>query len=310
MKASFTPNGLNGCSSIIASLSPLLGRTFHSQASTTGVEPRIRHLISNLKAERDAVKQTVMELESGSLESLTPSPKPSSPYNNNATWSPADARKMDLETAVLMQELMAMKEERAELRAQQFLLEKEKVSLELRLRSHESQEDAYKARINYLKSEIMDCKSLHSETYQQQERNRNDNINSQQQQNHHHHQQNQTENNGNNFRNLETLNNNNNNQNVNGEREVLLKKRIHELANTLEKVTVSSQVREKQNEEMINELNRANGILMQTLEVAKKKYQNRIKKMEDQILYVSERHAAQLKLFGERLPTIMGKCQD
>lgn len=136
-------------------------------------------MISTLKAERDAVKQTVMELESESLESLTPSPKPSSPYygnghsqnNNNssssnatptAPWSPAEARKLDLETAVLMQELMAMKEERAELRAQLFLIEKEKDSLGLRLRSHESQEEAYRARINYLKSEIMDCKSLHS----------------------------------------------------------------------------------------------------------------------------------------------------
>lgn len=140
------------------------------------IEPGIRHLISTLKGERDAVKQTVMELESESLESLTPSPKPTSPYYNSrnksssatptitaaSPWSPADARKLDLETAVLMQELMAMKEERAELRAQLFLLEKEKDSLQLHLQSHESQEEAYRARINYLKSEIMDCKTLHS----------------------------------------------------------------------------------------------------------------------------------------------------
>lgn len=137
-----------------------------------------------------------------------------------------------------------------------------------------------------------------SDTYQ--DRNRNDIMKSQQ-------QQTQQKNNGNN-RNLDTIiNNNNNNQNVNWEREVLLKKRIHELASTLEKVTVGSQMREKQNQEMINELNRANGILMQTLDVAKKKYQNRIKKMEDQILYVSERHAAQLKLFGEKIQPVNGK---
>ncbi len=143
-----------------------------------------------------------------------------------------------------------------------------------------------------------------TDTYQQhQNRNRNEIVNSQQQ------QQQLQKNNGSN-RNLETIinNNNNNTQNVNWEREALLKKRIHELAGTLEKVTMGSQIREKQNQEMINELNRANGILMQTLDVAKKKYQNRIKKMEDQVMYISERHASQLKLFGgERMPAVGSK---
>lgn len=112
-------------------------------------ETRIRDLIITLKTERESVKNTVSELESWSLESLYPS-KPPSPCDI------LEARKLDLETAVLMQELMAMREERAELRAQLFLLEKEKTSLELRLQSHETQEEAYKARINYLKSEIQD----------------------------------------------------------------------------------------------------------------------------------------------------------
>lgn len=112
-------------------------------------ETRIRDLIITLKTERESVRNTVAELESWSLESLYPS-KPPSPCDI------LEARKLDLETAVLMQELMAMREERAELRAQLFLLEKEKTSLELRLQSHETQEEAYKARINYLKSEIQD----------------------------------------------------------------------------------------------------------------------------------------------------------
>lgn len=112
-------------------------------------ESRIRDLIITLKTERETVKQTMTEVESWSMESLYPS-KPPSPCDI------LEARKLDLETAVLMQELMAMREERAELRAQLFLLEKEKTSLELRLQSHETQEEAYKARINYLKSEIMD----------------------------------------------------------------------------------------------------------------------------------------------------------
>lgn len=114
-----------------------------------------------------------MELDRESLETLHRLPNSSSQPKNKGigegstpklSWSPVDTHKLDLETAVLMQELMAMKEERAELRAQMFLMEKEKESLELRLQSHESQEEAYRARINYLKSEIMDWKRLQSST--------------------------------------------------------------------------------------------------------------------------------------------------
>lgn len=103
-----------------------------------------------------------------------------------------------------------------------------------------------------------------------------------------------------NNRNLETINNNNNNDQSfeSTEREVLLKNRIRELAGTLEKVTATSQIREKHNQAMINELNRANAVLMQTLDSTKKKYLNRVKKMEDQIVFISERHAAQMQLFN------------
>lgn len=85
------------------------------------------------------------------------------------------------------------------------------------------------------------------------------------------------------------------------ERELVLKKRIQELANALEKVTHNSKMREKQNHEMISELKRANGVLIETLEAVKKKYQSRIRKMEEQIMVIMERHSMQLKLHKDRI---------
>lgn len=85
------------------------------------------------------------------------------------------------------------------------------------------------------------------------------------------------------------------------ERELVLKKRIQELASALEKVTHNSKMREKQNHEMISELKRANGILIETLEAVKRKYQSRIRKMEEQIIAIMERHSIQLKLHKDRI---------
>lgn len=85
------------------------------------------------------------------------------------------------------------------------------------------------------------------------------------------------------------------------ERELVLKKRIQELASALEKVTHNSKMREKQNHEMISELKRANGILIETLEAVKRKYQSRIRKMEEQIMVIMERHSMQLKLHKDRI---------
>ncbi|CAL8130708.1 unnamed protein product [Orchesella dallaii] len=278
----------SSCSQTLSSASSL-GDTSNGSPSKPGSrqggelmkneESRIRDLIITLKTEREAMKQTVTEVESWSLESLYPS-KPPSPCDI------LEARKLDLETAVLMQELMAMREERAELRAQLFLLEKEKASLEQRLQSHEAQEEAYRARINYLKSEILDYQNSVADTLTQQKLNQN--------------QQQQLSPDGN--ANNPGASSPGTGNTVNPmEREVVLKKRIQELAGALEKVTHNSKMREKQNHEMISELKRANGILIETLEAVKKKYQSRIRKMEEQIMAIMERHSMQLKLHKDRI---------
>uniref|UniRef100_A0ACB8ER01 Uncharacterized protein n=1 Tax=Sphaerodactylus townsendi TaxID=933632 RepID=A0ACB8ER01_9SAUR len=89
----------------------------------------------------------MLELESIHIDPLSYDVKPR-----------GDSQRLDLENAVLMQELMSMKEEMAELKAQLYLLEKEKKALELKLSSREAQEQAYLVHIEHLKSEVEEQK--------------------------------------------------------------------------------------------------------------------------------------------------------
>ncbi len=66
----------------------------------------------------------------------------------------------DLETAVLVQELMAMREEKSDLRAQAYLLEREKRALELVINSQQAQESALKSHINHMQMELDNQESL------------------------------------------------------------------------------------------------------------------------------------------------------
>ncbi|KAG9338290.1 hypothetical protein JZ751_025961 [Albula glossodonta] len=130
-------------------------------------EQRLKDYIQQLKNDRAAVKLTMLELESIHIDPLSYDVKPR-----------GDSQRLDLENAVLMQELMAMKasltrawyrpngtmlhsksnrsvmEEMAELKAQLYLLEKEKKALELKLSTREAQEQAYLVHIEHLKSEV------------------------------------------------------------------------------------------------------------------------------------------------------------
>ena len=108
-------------------------------------EMRLKEYVQLLKSERSTVQTTVVELESVTdvLE-----------HFDDSNIEPGDRGSLDLETAVLLQELQALKEERAELKHRIFMLEKEKKALELKLSSREAQEQGYIAHIEYLKSEV------------------------------------------------------------------------------------------------------------------------------------------------------------
>lgn len=109
-------------------------------------EGRLRAYLSRLKDKRDTVRTTLMELQSVH-DVLVPVAR--------IELDSLDA-KLDLENAVLLQELMALKEEKAELRAKVYLTEKEKKALELQLSSREAQEQAYVVHIEHLKTELKD----------------------------------------------------------------------------------------------------------------------------------------------------------
>lgn len=108
-------------------------------------EARLKSYIQQLKSERSTVGLTVIELES--LHEVA-QPK-------DLKLEPLDP-KVDLENAVLMQELMALKEEKAELKAKNYLIEKEKKALELKITSRDAQEQAYLVHIDHLKTEMQD----------------------------------------------------------------------------------------------------------------------------------------------------------
>lgn len=82
-------------------------------------ERKVRDIISRLKADRASLESTIQQVTLP-LESALVDPLP------REVLPLAEARKMDLEMAVIMQELMAMREERSRLRTQVYILEKER----------------------------------------------------------------------------------------------------------------------------------------------------------------------------------------
>ncbi|KOX72327.1 Colorectal mutant cancer protein [Melipona quadrifasciata] len=225
-------------------------------------EQRLRRHISRLKGERAMVRSTVVELESVHVE----------PLNSKNTISLAEARKLDLETAVLMQELMAMREDKAELRARVFLLEKERATIELKLNARDTQIAAQHAAIEHLQGQLGDTEAMLAMATNK-DRGLSDN-----------------ESEGMESELIEALG-----------REARLKERLQELVSTLDKVNKNSELRHQQSAELVNDLKRANGALVQTLEKSKKKYQSRLKKLEQQMLGMVERHAAQVKSLKQRI---------
>uniref|UniRef100_A0A9J8AHR6 MCC regulator of WNT signaling pathway n=1 Tax=Cyprinus carpio carpio TaxID=630221 RepID=A0A9J8AHR6_CYPCA len=246
-------------------------------------EQRLKDYVQQLKNDRAAVKLTMLELESVHIDPLNYDLKPR-----------GDSQRLDLENAVLMQELMAMKEEMAELKAQLYLLEKEKKALELKLSTREAQEQAYLVHIEHLKSEV--------EEHQEQRR-----------------------------RSLNSTGSSAGAKDKSGKdsgdspavslcdlrslsdsdlaaeltsalrREKKLKGRVQELVAALERLTKSSEVRHQQSAEFVNDLKRANSNLVAAYEKAKKKHQNKLKKLESQMMAMVERHETQVRMLKQRI---------
>ena len=109
-------------------------------------EAKLKDLICQLKVARASVQSTIItELES---------------HHPEHDLKPNESKTADLEIAVLVQELMAMREDKADLRAQVHLLEKEKKSLELIISSQQAQEHALKTHIQHLQDELENQDSM------------------------------------------------------------------------------------------------------------------------------------------------------
>ncbi|XP_065519629.1 colorectal mutant cancer protein isoform X1 [Lathamus discolor] len=248
-------------------------------------EQRLKDYIQQLKNDRAAVKLTMLELESIHIDPLSYDVKPR-----------GDSQRLDLENAVLMQELMAMKEEMAELKAQLYLLEKEKKALELKLSTREAQEQAYLIHIEHLKSEVEEQKEERMRSLSSTSSGSKDKLGKE-------------GSDGTAAATALTLAELSpyNESEVTAEltnalrREKKLKARVQELVSALERLTKSSEIRHQQSAEFVNDLKRANSNLVGAYEKAKKKHQNKLKKLESQMMAMVERHETQVRMLKQRI---------
>ncbi|XP_041042072.1 colorectal mutant cancer protein isoform X1 [Carcharodon carcharias] len=284
------------CTVTGCNIQPWESLSSHSHTSTTSStasscdteftkedEQRLKDYVQQLKNDRAAVKLTMLELESIHIDPLSYDVKPR-----------GDSQRLDLENAVLMQELMAMKEEMAELKAQLYLMEKEKKALELKLSTREAQEQAYLVHIEHLKSEVEEQKeqrmqslsSTSSGGKDKQVKESSDGVT---------HPVALTE--------LRTYNDSELAVELTNalRREKKLKSRVQELVTALERMTKSSEVRHQQSAEFVNDLKRANSNLVAAYEKAKKKHQNKLKKLEAQMMAMVERHETQVRMLKQRI---------
>uniref|UniRef100_A0A8C2KBD3 MCC regulator of WNT signaling pathway n=2 Tax=Cyprinus carpio TaxID=7962 RepID=A0A8C2KBD3_CYPCA len=182
---------------------------------------------------------------------------------------------------------VASKEEMAELKAQLYLLEKEKKALELKLSTREAQEQAYLVHIEHLKSEV--------EEHQEQRRRSLNSTGS------------SAGDSGDSpaisLSDLRSLSDSDLAAELTSalRRSKKLKGRVQELVAALERLTKSSEVRHQQSAEFVNDLKRANSNLVAAYEKAKKKHQNKLKKLESQMMAMVERHETQVRMLKQRI---------
>ncbi|XP_031665079.1 colorectal mutant cancer protein isoform X2 [Oncorhynchus kisutch] len=246
-------------------------------------EQRLKDYVQQLKNDRAAVKLTMLELESVHVDPLSLEVKPR-----------GDTHRLDLENAVLMQELMAMKEEMAELKAQLYLLEKEKKAVELRLSTREAQEQAYLVHIEHLKAEVEE---------QQEQRRRSLSSTGSSSKDKSQAAKDCGDSPTISLSDLRTLNDSDLAAELTNalRREKKLKGRVQELVAALERLTKSSEVRHQQSAEFVNDLKRANSNLVAAYEKAKKKHQGKLKKLEAQMMAMVERHETQVRMLKQRI---------
>ena len=125
-----------------------------------GDESRLRESISQLKTIRASIQSTLVEVESIHSETSTSATLLAS------AKSKSRIRQLEIEEAVMRQELMASREEKADLRAKVYLLEKEKTGLKMILQDRDCMEEVLRTRIQHLE-EILDPSDLTDQVLRQ-----------------------------------------------------------------------------------------------------------------------------------------------
>lgn len=246
-------------------------------------EARLKSYIQQLKSERSTVGLTIIE-----LESLHEVAQP-----RDLKLEPPDP-KADLENAVLMQELMALKEEKAELKAKNYLVEKEKKALELKITSRDAQEHAYLVHIEHLKSEMQD------EIRRRRRLQKDAGVASSK-------SDEKSGGSGSGTPSITLAELKTSDEDIPldlyeaARREKKLKARINELVDALETLSKNSETRHQQTAEYVADLKKANGALVAAYEKAKKKHGARLRKLEQQMITMVERHDAQVRTMKERI---------
>ncbi|CAC5416920.1 Colorectal mutant cancer protein [Mytilus coruscus] len=234
-------------------------------------ETRLREYIHRLTTDRAAIRLTVADLESIHVDPP-------------AMETRRDTQRFDLENAVLMQELMAIKEEKAELKSHNYLLEKEKRSIELRLSGKEAQEQAYYVQIEHLKGEVRDLEQRLTDRRRNQISDDQLSVS-------------------------DISSDLSKDYNEALRREKKMKSRIHELVLALENLSRNSEIRHQQSTEFVNDLKRANSALISAFDKAKKKYQNKLKKLELQMQGLTERYETQIRLMKQKILMLEEECR-
>ncbi|KAB0800365.1 hypothetical protein PPYR_06105 [Photinus pyralis] len=255
-------------------LSPWQNRAFTSpnadssnmQPWTADEEVRLREHVSRLKAERSTIQGTYVVLESPQVESTT-----------LKLSNTQESRKMDLEMAVLIQELMGLREEKVDLISKLYTLEKDKSAIQLKLKYVEGQQKAQAATLKNLQGQLKDTEALLAIATQNKERGYSDAEHAQ----------------GVELELIQAL-----------AREARLKIRLQELVSTLEQVTKNAEARLLEGREMVHDLNNTNSILADTVDRNHKKYQARLTKMEQQMISMVERHNSQVATLQQRIAAL------
>lgn len=259
-------------------------------------EHRLRDYVRLLKRERGVCKGTVIELESihqySDINDVGEHIEPST----TATFvERSNELNIDLETAVILQEMQALKEERAELKHRIYLLEKEKRSLELKMNSREAQEQAYIVHIEHLKSEVKEQIKKRRTLTKDSSRRMQPSVPEDE-------------------RSVASYSTHSTNPDQNSSNEEIpsdlveatrrerkLKQKIQDLLDTLEKLSKNSDIRQRQTAEYISDLKRANGALVTAYEKAKKRHASRLKKFEIQLVQMAEKYQLQMRNLKEQI---------